>query len=211
MIWLYSPFVFWEMHIINDRFSSMKKQHETSKIILQGLLWGGAIAVASLNPLFLNRIVPQLVRHARYTINKKRRLKAFQRSFYYLKQQGLIDFEYRGKQIYISLTKEGKKKAGKYNIDNLKIKKPKKWDEKWRILIFDIQDKHKIKREALRGKLKELGFYKLQKSVWVCPYGFQREIEVLRKFFSFNYREMRIITADEIENDSEIRVFFGIK
>ena len=189
----------------------MKTYRDTSKIILRGLLWGGAIAVASLNPLFLNRIVPQLIRHARYKIDRKRKIKAFQRSFYHLKQNGLINFDRRGKQIYISLTKDGRRKAGKYNIDNLEIKKPKKWDGKWWILIFDIQDKYKIRREALRGKLKQLGFYKLQKSVWVCPYGFQREIEILRDFFSFSYREMRIIEANKIEEDSEIRAFFNVK
>jgi CRISPR-associated endonuclease Cas2 len=119
--------------------------------------------------------------------------------------------EYQGKQIYISLTKEGRKKAGKYNIDNLEIKKTKKWDGKWRILIFDIQEKHKMKREALRGKLKELGFYKLQKSTWICPYEFEREINILRNFFGFSYREMRVVTAIEVEKDGEIKLFFGLK
>ena len=189
----------------------MKTHRDTSKIILQGLLWGGAIAVASLNPLFLNRIIPQLIRHAKYILKERRKIKVFQRSFYHLKQQGLIDFKHRGKQIYISLTKEGRKKAGKYNIDNLEVRKPKKWDRKWRLLIFDIQDKHKLKRETLRGKLKELGFYKLQKSVWVCPYDFERELDILRDFFGFSHREMRVITADEIERDEEIRFFFEVK
>jgi CRISPR-associated endonuclease Cas2 len=92
----------------------------------------------------------------------------------------------------------------------LEIKKPRKWDQKWRILIFDIQDKHKVKREALRGKLKELGLYRLQKSVWVCPYDFFQEMDFLREFFGLKYREMRIITASEIENDEEIKAFFEI-
>lgn len=188
----------------------MSKKNDTSKIILKGLFWGGAIAVASLNPLFLNRLVPQLLRHAKYELNKKRKLKAFQQSFYYLKNKGLIDFNYQGKQLYISLTKEGRKKVKKYNIDNLKIKRPKTWDKKWRILIFDIQDKHKVKREALRGKLKELGFFKLQKSVWVCPYDFEKEMDILRNFFGFGFREMRVIIANEIEMDGEAKSFFKL-
>ena len=188
----------------------MKDRRETTKIILKGLLWTGAVAIASTNPLFLHKLAPKLVRYAGYKINKRRRLKTFQRSFYYLGQRGLINFEKKGKQLYVSLTKEGKRKAGKYNIDNLEIKKPKKWDEKWRILIFDIEDRHKIKREALRGKLKQLGFYKLQKSVWVCPYSFQREVEILRDFFSLNYGEMRVITSNEVEYDEEMRSFFSV-
>jgi CRISPR-associated endonuclease Cas2 len=188
----------------------MKTKREISRIVLEGLFWTGAIAIAWNNPYFLHCLVPKLVRHAKYKLRKRKNIKAFQRSFYYLKQQGLINFEYRGKQVHISLTREGRRKVKKYNIDNLKITKPKKWDKKWRILIFDIQDKYKIRREALRGKLKELGFYKLQKSVWVCPYDFQREVEILRDFFNFNYREMRVITANEVEAGEEIRSFFRV-
>jgi len=189
----------------------MKTKRDVAKVILEGLLWTGAVAIASTNPYFLHRLVPKLIRHTRYKIDKKRKLKSFQRSFYYLKQQGLINVEYIGKQIHISLTKEGRKNAGKHSIDNLNIKKPERWDGLWRILIFDIQDKHKIKREALRGKLKEFGFYKLQKSVWVCPYAFQTEINILRDFFGIHHRDMRIITAKEIENDGEIKSFFELK
>jgi DNA-binding transcriptional regulator PaaX len=96
----------------------------------------------------------------------------FQSAFYYLRSKGLIDIEYRGPQMYISLSEKGVKKADKYQINDLKIKKPGVWDKKWRVLIFDISDKHKTKREALRGKLKQLRLYQLQKSVWVCPYDF---------------------------------------
>ncbi len=90
--------------------------------------------------------------------------------------------DYRGKQLYITLTPEGRKEVGKYQIDDLEIKKPLRWDKKWRILIFDIKEKNKIKREALRGKIKQLGLYPLQKSVWVCPYKFYKEMDMLRRF-----------------------------
>lgn len=167
--------------------------------------------MASFDPRFLNHVLPRLIKYAGYELKKRKKTKVYQRSFYYLRQQGLVNFEYKGKQLYISLTKEGKKKARKYDIDNLKIKKPKRWDKKWRILIFDVKDKQKVKREALRGKLKELGFYQLQKSVWVCPYDFQKEVEILREFFYFNFNEMRVVTTAEIEQDVEVRKFFNIR
>lgn len=137
--------------------------------------------------------------------------KKFYNTFYYLRKKGLIDIRHQRRQIYISLTDEGKKKAGRYKIDDLKIEEPKKWDGKWRVLVFDIEDKHKIKREALRGKLKELGFYQMQKSVWVCPYEFKKEIVILRDFFGLTDGEMKIIDAERIENDSLIRQFHGFK
>jgi DNA-binding transcriptional regulator PaaX len=135
----------------------------------------------------------------------------FYNSFYYLRKNGLLKMEYRGKQLHVSLSKEGKNVAEKYSVDNLKIKKPNKWDKKWRILIFDIEERYKSKREALRGKLKELGLYQLQKSVWVCPYHFQEEVDVLRNFLGFTGAEMTTIIASEIEKEKELITFFNLK
>jgi DNA-binding transcriptional regulator PaaX len=42
-----------------------------------------------------------------------------------------------------------------------------KWDEKWRIVAFDIPEKFKTGRDALRRKLKEVGFHELQKK-YLC-------------------------------------------
>ncbi len=113
-------------------------------------------------------------------------------------------------QIYISLTKEGRKKAGRFQIDSLEITKPKKWDKKWRIVVFDIAEMKKIQREAFRGKLKQLGFVPLQKSVWVCPYDCQNEIKLLKDFFGLSLGEMRLIVADDIGEDFSFKKLFGI-
>ena len=103
------------------------------------------------------------------SIDSKDERKKFKNRFYYLLRRGLVDVEYRGNQVYISLTEEGKKKAGKYKIDDLKIKTAEKWDKNWRVLIFDIEDRHKAKREALRGKIKQLGLFQLQKAFGFAP------------------------------------------
>jgi len=108
------------------------------------------------------------------------------------------------------LTSEGKKKAGRFQIDSLKIAKPKNWDKKWRLVIFDISQLRQVMRNAFRGKLKELGFYPLQKSVWVCPYECQDEIALLRDFFGLNEKEIRLIRAEDIEDDSYLRKIFKL-
>ena len=189
----------------------MKNKKEITKTVLKGILLAGGITVASTSPYFVSRVLPKIIKYARYNKKKKEiEKKKFYNAFYKLKQQGLIKMNYHGKQIHISLTKEGQKRVGKYKIDGLKIKKPLRWDKKWRILIFDINEKSKIKREALRGKLKDLGLYQLQKSVWVCPYDFFKEIDLLRRFFGMKDDEMKIITASAIENDEKIRTFFNL-
>jgi DNA-binding transcriptional regulator PaaX len=184
---------------------------EIAKIILKGLLIGGGIAIASTSPNFVVKILPKLIKYSIYRKKQKEiEWKKFYNSFHYLKNQGLIEMNYKGKQLYITLTEEGRKKVGRYQIDDLKIKKPLRWDKKWRVLIFDIEEKDKIKREALRGKLKELRFYPLQKSVWVCPYSFDKEIRILRQFFGLTEKEIKTIVAAEIENDAELKRYFAL-
>lgn len=136
--------------------------------------------------------------------------KKFKTAFRYLRNKGMIDFQWRGNQIFISLTKEGKKKAGRYQINDLKIKKPLKWDGKWRVVIFDVLSDDKVVREALRGKLKELKFHQLQKSVWVHPFDCLSEIKLLGDFFGLNDHRLRLITAEDVGNDKKLRKFYNL-
>jgi hypothetical protein len=187
------------------------KNKEIVKLILKGLLITGSVAVASTSPMFVSMALPKVTKYLSDKIKDKRKKnKKFCNTFYYLKRNDFINFENKNGQIYISLTKEGKKKAGKYQIDDLEIKKPKKWDNKWRILIFDIKNKDRLKREALRGKIKELGLYQLQKSVWVYPFEFSQEISLLRSFFGLTEKEMQVIIASHIENDRELKNHFRL-
>jgi len=187
------------------------KNKEVVKLILKGLLITGAVAVASTSPMFVSMALPKVTKYLSDKIKDKRKKnKRFCNTFYYLKRNDLINFENHNGQVYISLTKEGRKKAGKYQIDDLEIKKPKEWDGKWRILIFDIKNKDRLKREALRGKIKELGLYQLQKSVWTYPFEFSQEINLLRSFFGLTKKEMQVIIASHIENDRELKNHFRL-
>jgi len=100
--------------------------------------------------------------------------------------------------------------AGWLQIDALKIKHPQKWDTKWRLVIFDISHLKKKYREAFRGKLKELGFWYLQKSVWLHPFECRDEIALLRDFFGLTKNEVRLITAEDIERDEEFAKHFKV-
>lgn len=176
-----------------------------SEIVKDILLWiaaSGAIYIAVSSPYFIWNLMKA------YKRSKKYGKKKVYDTFYNLKRQGCIKVEKQKNQIYISLTKKGKKRAGWFQIDSLKIKRPKKWDRKWRIIVFDIMELKKIHREAFRGKLKELGFYPLQKSVWIHPFICKDEIDLLRDFFGLTEKEIRLITADYIGEDQELKEFF---
>lgn len=58
---------------------------------------------------------------------------------------------------------------------------PPKWSGEWYLVSFDIPEKLRRKRDILRKKLKELGFGKLQDSIWICPFNFLGEVEEILK------------------------------
>lgn len=117
----------------------------------------------------------------------------------------------KNNQIYISLTDKGRKKAGRFQIDSLRIKKPSKWDGQWRLVLFDISEIKKVYREAFRGKIKELGFYPLQKSIWIHPFECKDEIKLLKEFFGLTDNELRLAISKNIGNDSTLRKIFKLE
>ena len=181
-----------------------KPRSEIAKDILKGLTISGAVAVAATSPYFGLNILRAIKNNKKY---KKRQTYD---AFYNLRRHGYLDFEKVNNQLYVHLTEQGKKTAGRLQIDALTINKPKKWDKKWRLVIFDIAHLKRIKRELFRGKLKELGFHRLQKSVWVCPYDCIDEIDVLREFFGLNKTEVRLISAENIEDSQFLEKIFSL-
>ena len=92
----------------------------------------------------------------------------------------------------------------------MEIEKQKIWDKKWRIIIFDIPEKRgRIARDVLRSKLQKLGFYLIQKSVWVYPYPCEKEVQLLCEMFNIN-PYVNIITAERIYNDNSVKRYFGL-
>jgi hypothetical protein len=187
-----------------------KPRAEITKDIFKILLISGLIIIASTSPYFAENIIKGIKRARKYSKINKYSKKKIYNTFYQLRKHGDIKFHYRGKQLYIFLTEKGKKKAGWMQIDELRIKKPKKWDGKWRIIMFDIAELKKIYREVLRGKLKEMGLQIFQKSAWITPYDCKDEIELIKNFFGFTDKEVKLITTQDIGNDIEFRRIFNL-
>lgn len=190
------------MNKYNRRF--IKTKSPIIADILETMILAGLITIACTSPYFLVNLLKYFIKLKKYP--KKKVYDAF----YELRRQGLINFDNRKGQIFISLTDKGKKKAGWLQIDKLKIEKSKKWDKKWRMVMFDISQMKRQYREALRGKLKQLGFFLFQKSIWVIPHKCNKEIEILKRFFGLKEHEIRLITVDDIGEDEELRKFFGL-
>ena len=91
----------------------------------------------------------------------------------------------------------------------MEIKKPKVWDKKWRIVLFDIPEKKRQARDVLREALKRMNFYEYQKSVFIHPYPCQDEIDYIVEYYEIR-QYVRIVTATELDNEIHLRKIFNV-
>ncbi|MCX6724434.1 MAG: hypothetical protein NT155_04715 [Candidatus Staskawiczbacteria bacterium] len=128
----------------------------------------------------------------------------------YLYKLDLIDKEVsKNGFVRLTLTKKGKLKSLGFRLNNLKNKK-EKWDGKWRMVSFDIPEKYKRGRDALRRKLKFIGFRELQKSVFITPVECKREIELLVNYFELD-KFVRFAVLEYVDNEAYFKKLFKIK
>lgn len=110
----------------------------------------------------------------------------------------------------ISLSTNGSKWVMVNNLDNLSIKRPKKWDGYFWVVLFDIPEKRRSIRNILRFHLKKMGFYELQKSVFVIPFVCVKEIKFIAEYYNIR-KNIRMIEARSIDHEKEIIKYFQLK
>lgn len=101
-----------------------------------------------------------------------------------LKRQGLIHVSQEKNSITLTLLPAGAHRLQGLKIDELEIPIPKKWDHKWRLIAFDVPVKQSKQRQYFTSHLNRLGFYMLQRSLWVYPYPCFKEAEQLAGHFN---------------------------
>lgn len=127
-----------------------------------------------------------------------------------LYRKGFVTIKYDGVQPVVKITKNGRTELLKYDLEKLKPLKMKRWDGRWRIVVFDIPEKSRNTRDFIRKKLEEMGFYQYQESIFVCPYRCQKEIEYLREVLKVPHA-VKYLRADVIENEDELKDIFNIR
>jgi hypothetical protein len=119
-----------------------------------------------------------------------------------------IDYN-QDNSITVKITKRGLERALTYKLDALTIRKPNKWDYQWRVVIFDIPEKHRKLRDLFRIRLTQLGLYQFQESVYVSPYPCFDEIEFLRELYGVSFT-VKYILAQKIEEDENLKDHFDL-
>ena len=188
----------------------MKKLSETTQGILSYLAIAGILTIAVTAPYALAGIA-RLYASVKSLSPGQTQIRRISQALAAAKRSKLIIVSQKpdGKFL-VELSEKGRRRLKEVAYENLRIPIVKPWDAKWRIVIFDIPSAfRKSIRNALTLKLKKLGFFLLQKSVWVHAYPCENEIRFVAELLNVS-RCIHIIVAESLTNDVKLYRHFQL-
>ncbi|MDD5147626.1 MAG: CRISPR-associated endonuclease Cas2 [Candidatus Daviesbacteria bacterium] len=120
-----------------------------------------------------------------------------------LEKQEMITMEEKtdGKMSII-ITDKGKKRLLEYDFEDIQLKTHYR-DGKWRLVIFDIPEDKRNARDVFRRKLLQLGFIRLQDSVFAGAYPCKSEIDFLCHFLEIS-DFVTLVSVNKIERGEQL-------
>lgn len=187
------------MGVLEERSRKRLGRETLKKVVLGTVATAGILSVALVAPNALQILKMFGVKPYR------RRKELIKRVYDKLVDQGYLI----RKEGFLEITEKGSLTLELLSEGKAKLKKPRKWDKKWRILIFDIDEKRRPKRDKLRRSLSSIGFMRLQDSVWIYPYDCEDFVALIKKDFKLG-KELLYLIIEEIEGDSFLRQWFDL-
>lgn len=146
---------------------------------------------------------------AKWYISHDRQQKyRIRKTFDALRRNDLISFiKDNDGQTRLLLTESGKKAVEHQKLNELSILPMKKWDKKWRLVLFSIPNNLKSKRNYLRSTLKRMRFSLIQDGAWIHPFDCKLEIELIAETLEIkNYLTFALTTT--IDNEEILKKRF---
>ena len=151
-------------------------------------------------------ITPQELRKRSMRGNLFKSTENFDSLLHYLWRNGYIRYADKNNEQFIKITRKGELRV---LMSKAGIAKTLKWDNKWRLIIFDIPEESRILRDRFRKLLRSYGFKMLQASVFINPYPLNRQaIDYLKETGLISY--IRILKVEEMDDDKALRKSFGL-
>lgn len=168
--------------------------------VINAVLVVGTLSVAVVAPNATQLFGKALLKH----LDKTEHEKEMKRVLRYMRQRKYIEInELPSGLIEVSVTEKGKKRKLQADFEKLVITKPKTWDKKWRIVIFDIPNEFKQAHNALNSKLRELGFQVLQRSTWINPFPCEEQIAVVKTVYGIE-KFVSYMEVDYIDSHNKL-------
>jgi CRISPR-associated endonuclease Cas2 len=169
----------------------------------------GTVAVAGI--LAVAMVAPGVVELLGGFGSRKKRMAEQSRSaLTRLAARGHIVFEQRNGKKFALITPEGQRAlALQQQKALLATRSKKRWDRRYRVIIFDIPEKSRSQRVQLREAMREAGFLQIQKSVWLHPYECEDLVALIKADLHLGKNVVYMI-VEKIEHDEWIRKHFGL-
>ena len=187
-------------------------EYKQRSALIDGLLrvglLSGVISVGLFAPNAA-RAFDKPIRLALKGLDKRSYQREMQRTLVYMRRQGLVRGDY---EHGFSITEKGTRRLieSEKDISKITIDTPKSWDNKWRLLLYDIPERSKNSRDRFSSKLKNLGFVQLQRSVWVFPYNCEKEILKISVILEID-KYVTYILCNHINNQQKLIQKFRAK
>ena len=183
----------------------IRRRGQIQKALLTTLLIGGMIAIGATPRINILKLLG----------NKKRnqyRLKhQVNDALIRLSRKGLVAFVIKDGRKFARLTPAGSQRLKlEQEKAALLLQRKKRWDKRWRVIIFDIPERRRGVRSRLRAIMQECGFVRLQDSVWVYPHDCE-DLTVLMKAELKTGSSILYMVVEKIENDAWLKKHFSIE
>ncbi|PIR96018.1 MAG: hypothetical protein COT92_03330 [Candidatus Doudnabacteria bacterium CG10_big_fil_rev_8_21_14_0_10_42_18] len=182
--------------------SQLEHIKSASQIVLALVGAAGVVAAAAIAPNILKSF--KSVKAISRSLRKNNRpAEKIAKTYYYLKEKGYVNMYLKGGEITVELTGEGKKRLQKMSYEALGVPKTKLWDGKWWFVLADIPTKeHRNQADSFRRKIRMLGLYPLQRTVWVYPYDPTDAIAFVSSRLLID-RFVTVLRADRLDQNDE--------
>lgn len=186
------------------RRGKIQKEPITQNVLLDMLKLGAALTVAMVAPNALT-----LFKSAgRKTEWDPYYPSSIERHTMKLWRKGFVDVHETETGFTVVITEKGKQELLRYDIEAMSVPRQDPWDEKWRMVFFDIPTGHEA-RNIFREKLISMGFFQMQKSVYIHPFPCAKQIKFLREVY-FMPDSVKLAVIEHLENDEDLRRFFRL-
>jgi len=128
----------------------------------------------------------------------------------YMKTSNLL--QQRGEILH--LTPKARQRLKRRVIASFKLySNDSPWDKKWRVVLFEIPESKKSKRDAFTSQLKDMGFVYMHRGILINPFDQLEHVATVAELFDIT-DEVSTLTTDSISSKQLAKLknhFFGLK
>ena len=192
------------MGVLEKEAKKIRRLQAFQQGLLAAVAVGGIVVIAATipNAARLLRYMPGYKKGARFNHQAKTALGR-------LAAKGLVTFEERNGKRYARITETGEQLLALESMREASMQKQKRWDSRWRVVLFDIPERRRGVRNRLRLFMQEYGFVRLQDSVWIYPYDCEDLIALAKADFRIGADVLYMI-VERLERDKHLREHFKL-